>query len=244
MLRLNLPTPSTPASVEAYPNRYDYELTPTSSEDSDSSHDGYEYHADEETGAATGALLSGLKGAGGSLGKLTRRAKVAPIGGGKAGKNASNGEARAAQREAKRQAKQAVRDSKQAAKDAKKSAYEPQPLQRQSKEEELIEDANQFREQLLQEKEDRREKMQQRIDAGIDRADQATSQGGNGGAACLRHCGTSCGSVVFQSFCSCVAIAGAFWGGFVALSWFEIIGISSLPPGIAYGHKVGDIYRS
>jgi hypothetical protein len=61
-------------------------------------------------------------------------------------------------------------------------------------------------------------------------------------AACIRHCGTSCASVLFQSICACIAILGAIWIGFVALSWLEIIGISSLPPGVKYGHKVNDIY--
>lgn len=61
-------------------------------------------------------------------------------------------------------------------------------------------------------------------------------------AACIRHCGTSCASVLFQSICAIIAILGAVWIGFVALSWLEIIGISSLPPGVKYGHKVNDIY--
>lgn len=61
-------------------------------------------------------------------------------------------------------------------------------------------------------------------------------------AACIRHCGTSCASVLFQSICAIIAILGAIWIGFVALSWLEIIGISSLPPGVKYGHKVNDIY--
>lgn len=235
MLRLNLATSSTPAYVEeAYPNRYDYEVTPTSSEDSDSSFDGYD-HADEETGARAEGLF-------------TKRAKIAPTGGGpkparrgaiapnskadsaltKAGKNASKGEVRAAKREAKREAKRASK--------------EPPPLQRQNRTDELVEGANQLREDLLQERSRRKEKMQKRIDAGIDRADKAASQKSIGGAACLRHCGTSCGSVLFQSVCACVAIACAFWVGFIVLSSLEIIGISSLPPGIKYGHKVGDVY--
>jgi hypothetical protein len=258
MLRLNLPTSNTPASVDAYPDRGDYEITPTSSEDSDSSFDGYEYHSDEETGARAGALLAGLKSSGGSLGKLTRRAKAGPTTGGaraatgrqrrgaiapnskadaaltKAGKNASKGEVRAAKREAKRVAKEAKKKPEEA----------PPPLQRQNVQEELIEGANELRETLLQERTNQKEKFQKQIDEGIDRAEKSTAQSGDAGAACLRHCGTSCGSVLWQSVCACFAIAGAFWVGFIALGWFEIIGISSLPPGIEYGHKVGDIYRS
>jgi hypothetical protein len=250
MLRLTLPTSITPASVDAHPYRGDYEITPTSSEDSDSSFDGYENHSDEETGARAGALLAGLKGGGGSLGSLTRRAKTAPTTGGvtkaaqrgaiapntkadaaptKAGKNASKGEVRAAKREAKRE---------------KSKPDEPPPLQRQSNQEELVQGANELRENLLQDRSVKKEKAQQRIDEGIDRADKTATQGGDAGAACLRHCGTSCGSVLWQSICACFAIAGAFWVGFIALSWFELIGISSMPPGIEYGHKVGDIYRS
>jgi hypothetical protein len=258
MLRLTLPTSNTPASVDAHPYRRDYEITPTSSEDSDSSFDGYENHPDEETGARAGALLAGLKGGGDSLGSLTRRAKTAPTTGGgtkaarrgaiapntkadaaltNAGKNASKGEVRAAKREAKRVAKEE-------AKRAKSKPDEPPPLQRQSNQEKLVQGANELRESLLQDRAVKKEKVQQRIDEGIDRADKTATQGGDSGAACLRHCGTSCGSVLWQSICACFAIAGAFWVGFIALSWFEIIGISSLPPGIEYGHKVGDIYRS
>jgi hypothetical protein len=247
MLRLNLATSSSPAYVEeAYPNRYDYEVTPTSSEDSDSSFDGYErHHVDEETGARAEGLF-------------TKRAKIAPTGGGpkparrgaiapnskadaaltKAGKSASKGEVRAAKREAKRASKEASSKSKEASSKSK----EPPPLQRQSRTDELVEGENQLREDLLQERSRRKEKMQKRIDAGVDRAAKVAALKASGGAACLRHCGTSCGSVLFQSVCACIAIACAFWVGFIVLGFFEVIGISSLPPGIKYGHKVGDIY--
>jgi hypothetical protein len=89
-----------------------------------------------------------------------------------------------------------------------------------------------------------RESMRKRISEAFEEVRQRGVSGTDGNAACLRHCGTSCASVAWQSFCACVAIAGALWAAFVALSWFEIIGISSMPPGIKYGAKVGDVYRA
>eukprot|EP00966_Prymnesium_polylepis_P089735 2077883-Prymnesium_polylepis.1 len=74
MLRPNYPTVSTPASVHACRNtpQHDYELTPTSSEESDDDHG----RSDEETRSAVATLLSGMSGAKASLGRLTQRAKV------------------------------------------------------------------------------------------------------------------------------------------------------------------------
>lgn len=112
-----------------------------------------------------------------------------------------------------------------------------------AEDETITEGVDDWDEQLDREEAARREKRQRRVEEAVERAKTSASNRTDGNAACVRQCGTSCGSVIWQSSCACLAIAASFWIGFVVLGWLEIIGISKLPPGMEHGHKVKDFYR-
>jgi hypothetical protein len=213
MFNLNLSNTKTHSCVQTHPSTHDYELTPTSSDDSDTGFEEFHGYPDKEMGTGNRAFVYKKNRERGSFRRLTRRAKAVPTGA-------------------------VSRDTEKSLSTAEQLLA---PMDRPSTEEGPV---TELQQSLAQEDYDRRENLQRRIEDATERGERVAALDVDRGAACLRHCGTSCGSVIWQSFCACLAIAGAFWVGFVVLSFVEIIGISSLPPGIKYGAKVGDVYRA
>lgn len=249
MLLLNLPTATTPASVQGFSQShdYDYERTPTSSDESETDSDDYGMLTDEEMGHAHRGEAATGAGAG-AFGRLTRRAKVDPT--------APPPRARARRGAIAPPIDAPPSLQKQGGSDKlqRPPVVDAAPIlrrqggsdnvQRQSNADNLLAKEEERRDERKQEKQGRKERRRQRIAEAREKAQETKTQSKEDNGACLRHCGASCGSVLFQCICSAVFIFGATWAAFIALGVFEVVGISSLPPGIAYGHRVGDVYRS
>jgi hypothetical protein len=263
MLLLNLPTATTPASVQGFSRHadYDYERTPTSSDESETDSDDYGMFTDEEMGYAHRDESATGAGAGG-FGRLGRRAKTAPAPGPRArARRGAIAPPTDAPPRARRGAIAPPTDAPPVLRRQGGSDALPVPpvvdaapiLRRQGGSDDVqgqgtidkpLADDEQQRTELKQQKQTRKERRKQRIAEAREKALETKTKSKEGEGACLRHCGTSCGSVLFQCVCSVLFIVATTWAAFIALSVFEIIGISSLPPGIAYGHRVGDVYRS
>lgn len=58
--------------------------------------------------------------------------------------------------------------------------------------------------------------------------------------ACLRFCGANALSCVFQCLCSLVCVLVGFYGAFLALSVVNIVGVTSVPPGLKFARFYGE----
>lgn len=228
-----------------------YDSTSSESEETYSTTDDDNYDGSSDLEAPTGARFPSLN----AISGLSKRAKVAPTAPAPrarrgalapttkaadqaAGATATKEGAKSNKRIERQGRKDARRSERQAAKEAKREAKakardEGAPLPEKT-----------IGEIAEEEGERRREYRRDRLAEARARAAEKKKTRTQSDGACLRHCGTSCGSVLFQTGCACLFIIACFWAVFVGMSIFEIVGITNLPPGIAHGHKVGDYYRS
>lgn len=73
------------------------------------------------------------------------------------------------------------------------------------------------------------------------------AKGGTDAAGlCLRQCGATCTSVVFQLICAVIFLGGCVFAVGLLLETTRVVGVTTVPPGLKYvpfRHDDGRFYR-